>query len=202
MDSFEIQQESLVRTLDNRLVTTLEKLSEVFRIMLWDHAKKTGLSPIQIQILVFIRQHKEPLRRVAHLAREFNMTKATISDAVKVLEEKGLISKSVDPDDARSQVLKLTVTGSKMAADLSSFDEPLLVQIRKMDPETKVEYYESTLTLIQQLVNAGTLNQQRMCYSCMYFEPGKEVSKCSFLKLELGRGELKNDCAVFAGIKK
>ena len=191
-----------MRTLDNRLVTTLEKLSEVFRIMLWDHAKKTGLSPIQIQILVFIRQHKEPLRRVAHLAREFNMTKATISDAVKVLEEKGLISKSVDPDDARSQVLKLTVTGSKMAADLSSFDEPLLVQIRKMDPETKVEYYESTLTLIQQLVNAGTLNQQRMCYSCMYFEPGKEVSKYSFLKLELGRGELKNDCAVFAGIKK
>jgi DNA-binding MarR family transcriptional regulator len=74
-----------------RIVAALERLSEAFRVLLWNEAKILNISPIQIQILVFLKFHALEKCKVSYLAQEFNMTKATISDAVKVMLQKGLI---------------------------------------------------------------------------------------------------------------
>jgi DNA-binding MarR family transcriptional regulator len=190
-------QSQPVKNIDARLITALGKIAEVFRIMLWDQAKETGLSPIQIQILLFIRHHKEHLRRVVHVAHEFNLTKATISDSVKTLEDKGLITKIPDPQDARSQILKLTIKGNKLAMELSKFAEPLMTQIKNLDTDSKSDYYHSTLLILNGLVKEGLINQQRMCFSCSYYEPGKNGGFCTFLKTNLSPGELKIDCPAY-----
>ena len=66
--------------LASRIVAGMERIAESYRVLLWDYAKTTGLSPIQIQMLIFMRYHAEEWCNVSALAREFNMTKPTISD--------------------------------------------------------------------------------------------------------------------------
>jgi len=73
--------------LDYKIVAGLEQLSQVFRILLWEKAKEHSLSPIQIQLLIFIRHHSADKTTISYLAQELNFTKPTISDAIKVLEE-------------------------------------------------------------------------------------------------------------------
>jgi len=78
--------------LDSKIVAGLERLSQVFRILLWEKAKEYSLSPIQIQLMIFIQHHSQDKTTISYLAQEFNFTKPTISDAVKVLEQKKLIN--------------------------------------------------------------------------------------------------------------
>jgi len=77
--------------LSGKIVIGLERISEVIKVLLWEKAKDLCLSPIQI--LIFVAYHKSAYCNVSHLAKEFNITKATISDAIKTLLKKELILK-------------------------------------------------------------------------------------------------------------
>ena len=79
--------------IENKIIVGLERVSEAFKSLLWEKAKLHGLSPIQIQILLFIQTHRRELCSVSHLAQEFEVTKPTVSDAVRVLDKKGLVEK-------------------------------------------------------------------------------------------------------------
>jgi DNA-binding MarR family transcriptional regulator len=74
--------------IESKIVVALERISEAFKVSLWNENKKYGLSPIQLQILTFLLFHSQELRTISHLAIEFNSTKASISDSVKTLETK------------------------------------------------------------------------------------------------------------------
>ena len=74
--------------IDSKIIAGLERISRVFRLLLWDIAKDENLSPIQIQFLIFLLYNKPSRRRITDIANEFNLTKATVSDAISSLEEK------------------------------------------------------------------------------------------------------------------
>ena len=80
--SFNLNEQN--QKIESRIVVALERISEAFRVLLWNESKENSLSPIQIQILIFIYFHSLAKCKVGYLADEFNMTKATISDSVKV----------------------------------------------------------------------------------------------------------------------
>ena len=86
--SFNLNEQN--QKIESRIVVALERISEAFRVLLWNESKENSLSPIQIQILIFIYFHSTEKCKVGYLADEFNMTKATISDSVKVLLSKEL----------------------------------------------------------------------------------------------------------------
>lgn len=109
--SFNLSEQN--QKVESRIVVALERISEAFRVLLWNESKENSLSPIQIQILIFIYFHTPEFNKVSYLAEEFNMTKATISDSVKVLLAKKLVSKETDTTDTRSYSLSLTTEGKK-----------------------------------------------------------------------------------------
>ena len=43
--------------LNSKIIAGLERISEAFKALLWEKAKILRLSPIQIQILIFIKFH-------------------------------------------------------------------------------------------------------------------------------------------------
>jgi len=94
--------------LSGKVALGLERLSEAYRHLLGLEAAKTGLSPIQIRILIFISYHSETLCTVTDIAHEFNLTKPTISDAVKTLETKNLVHKTPSARDSRSFQIAIT----------------------------------------------------------------------------------------------
>src|SRR5690606_32595860 len=71
--------------INGKIIAALERISQAFRVLLWEESKEFALSPIQVQVLIFLLHHSEQKRKVSYLAEEFNMTKATISDTVKTL---------------------------------------------------------------------------------------------------------------------
>jgi DNA-binding MarR family transcriptional regulator len=157
--------------IENSLLTTkiafsLEKIMQVQRILLWEIAKKEKLSPIQIQILIFLDTHNELIRTVSALADEFDLTKATISDAVSSLVSKKIIKKVAIKHDRRSHTLELTPTGKKLLNKISTWPDILNRNIDSF-PEKEKEQVLSFLTeLIKSLFNQKIISTARMCLTC------------------------------------
>ena len=65
----------------SKIIAALERISQAFRVLLWNESKAFSLSPIQVQVLNFLLQHSGEKRKISYLAGEFNLTKPTISDS-------------------------------------------------------------------------------------------------------------------------
>ncbi|MFH6605076.1 MarR family winged helix-turn-helix transcriptional regulator [Maribacter algicola] len=169
----------------------------MFKVLLWEKAKLVGLSPIQIQILIFIAFHKQELCNVSHLAKEFNVTKPTISDAVKVLDKKGMVSKDFSNSDSRSYSLELTEMGKKLVTETNDFAKPLKKQIDKFDESELGSLFDTMSQLIYQLNRSGILTVQRTCYGCTFYQKNGRTDYCNLLEKELKTTEIRLDCPEF-----
>ena len=174
------------KNISSKIVAGLERISEVFKILLWEKAKLLGLSPIQIQILIFIAFHKPQLCKVSQLALEFNLTKATISDAIRVLNKKGLIEKDFSSPDSRSYSIFLSDLGREIVNQTSDFSK------------VELEGLFATLSdLIYKLNQKGILSVQRSCYGCRFFQKKSEENFCNLLQRRLLSNDIRLDCPEF-----
>ena len=181
----------------SKIVVGLERISEAFRALLWEYAKTIGLSPIQIQILIFVAYHKENLCTVSHLAKEFNLTKPTISDAVKALEKKGMISKHKTLIDSRSYFIALTADGKKTVSATEHFANPIRTQVAQFDQEKQESLLSTINTLIYKLNRTGILSVQRTCFGCKFYQKNKEDHYCNLIKTTLSDKDIRLDCPEF-----
>jgi len=184
---------------DGKIVASLERLSQVFRLLLREEAQKRGLSPIQAQFLVHLLFHDVELRRVGRLAEEFGLTRATVSDAVGSLEEKGLIQRDPWPEDRRVVTLHLTPAGEKLAAELSTWDNIVKEHLTASSPEEKEVVMRFLMRLIASLQEAGAITVARMCVTCRFFRwdahPGSDSPHhCALLDAPLAGSDLRVDC--------
>lgn len=183
--------------ISSKIVAGLERISEVFRVLLWEKAKQIGLSPIQIQLLIFIAYHKVTLCNVSKLAKEFNLTKPTVSDAVKALERKGLISKDYATSDNRSYTIHLSAKGQEIVSETNSFANPIHKQLLQIPPN-KLEAVYSTLTqLIYNLNQSGILSVQRTCFGCKFYTNKNNTHYCNLLEEKLHTNAIRLDCPEF-----
>jgi DNA-binding MarR family transcriptional regulator len=182
--------------IDSRIVAAMERVSQAFRVLLWNESKELSLSPIQIQILIFLMFHSEEKRKVSYLAEEFNMTKATISDSIKVLEQKKFIRKEYELHDTRSYVIYLTTKGLELAKRTAAFTNQIQVPITRLNAEDKENLLISLMGIIQHLNKTGVITIQRMCKTCAHFAPGSGKTQhfCNLLNQQLLDTDLRIDC--------
>lgn len=180
----------------SKIVFALERLSQVFKVNLWRENKKYGLSPLQLQILLFLHFQNDESKNVSQLALEFNITKATISEAVKTLEQKAYLVKKRNPDDARNIMLQLTPKGKAIVPELSLFANELRRYVLDFDEEIQETLLVTLLELINQLQENQHISMQRMCFSCRYFVKQDDISPyyCNFLNKPLKEVELRINC--------
>ncbi|WP_298758751.1 MarR family winged helix-turn-helix transcriptional regulator [uncultured Psychroserpens sp.] len=185
------------KDLSSKIVTGLERISEVFKILLWEKSKVVGLSPIQIQILVFIAFHKEQLCNVSHLAKEFNVTKPTVSDAIKILDKKGLIIKDYSSSDSRRYTIQLSATGKTMISEIHDFANPLKSQLDHFNQPELESLFETISELIYKLNRTGVLTVQRTCFGCQFYQKNETSDYCRLLEKELLSKDIRLDCPEF-----
>lgn len=183
--------------LDNKIVAGLERLSQVFRILLWEKAKEHSLSPIQIQLLIFIRHHSTDKTTISYLAQEFNFTKPTISDAIKVLEQKQFIKKITDSTDTRSYTIQLTVKGKKIVSETENFANPLADIITQSTTANKLVLWENIASLIIQLNKLKVISIQRTCFNCKHYSIKSSTPFCNLLGQKLQTRDIRIDCEEF-----
>ena len=184
--------------LHSKVIVGLERISEAFKTLLWSKAKAHGISPIQIQILLFLSQHKQEFGTVSHLAQEFDVSKPTISDATRVLANKNLISKDHSSPDSRSFFFFPTPKGQKLIKDLVEFSEPIDQSLKSLDNEQLEQLFASLSKLIYQLNRQGIIQVQRTCFACKYYSfNNKEEHHCGLLKRKLLSTDIRLDCPEF-----
>lgn len=184
-------------SLDSKIVAGLERLSQVFRILLWEKAKEYSLSPIQIQLLIFIQHHTKDKTTISYLAQEFNFTKPTISDAIKVLEQKKLIKKNIDNKDTRSYSIQLTIEGKKVVSETENYANPLTEIIAKSSEKDKVVLWQNISTLIIKLNKLEVISVQRTCFNCKYYATKNKIHFCNLLNQRLDTKDIRIDCVEF-----
>lgn len=180
-----------------KIVVGLERISEAFKVLLWEKAKLFGLSPIQIQILIFISYHKSDFCKVSHLAREFNLTKPTISDAIRVLVKKGLVTKDLSDTDSRSYSIGLSNSGKTVLSETKNFANPIKDQLNGIEQIDLENLFMTLSKLIYKLNQNGILTVQRICYGCQFYNKTGNRDYCSLLNKELLKIEIRLDCPEF-----
>ncbi|WP_262494593.1 MarR family winged helix-turn-helix transcriptional regulator [Flavobacterium aurantiibacter] len=169
----------------------------MFRILLWNKAKEHSLSPIQIQLLIFIQHHSVDKTTISYLAQEFNFTKPTISDAIKVLEQKKLIKKFTDSNDTRSYTIQLTTAGKKIVAETENFANPLTTIIAKTSETEKMVLWQNISSLIIQLNKLEIISVQRTCFNCKHYANKNKTHFCGLLNQKLETQDIRIDCGEF-----
>ncbi|MFD6888259.1 MarR family winged helix-turn-helix transcriptional regulator [Streptomyces sp. NPDC059957] len=90
--------------LDRRLASALERAGHALRTLIWTQATAHGLSPIQVQLLLRLWVDPPERRRVGTLPAEFDLSAATVSEALAALRRKGLVEEQPVPGDKRGHV--------------------------------------------------------------------------------------------------
>lgn len=190
--SFSLSKQN--QKVESRIVVALERITEAFRVLLWNESKDNSLSPIQIQILIFLLFHSREKCKISYLADEFNMTKATISDSVRVLLSKKFVIKESNLRDTRSYIISLTQDGKKVAEKASFFATSIEKPIENLTKDQKNVLLNALLKLIYELNKSGIITMQRMCFTCSYYEVRNDIHYCNLLKTNLAENEIRMDC--------
>jgi DNA-binding MarR family transcriptional regulator len=137
--------------------------------------------------------------RVSSLAQEFDLTQATVSDAIKVLTRKGLTTKKPSQLDGRAFTLKLTSSGKRLAIKLSGWQAGITEQIKGMLPDRKESTIIFLTDLIALLQRGGIISTARMCISCSFFRrdayPGSErPHHCALTGRSIADSGVEIDC--------
>lgn len=182
----------------NKIVAGLERLSHVFKVLLWEKAKEHGLSPVQIQIMIFVEYHSNEKNTVSYLAKEFSITKPTVSDAVKILEQKKLLEKVTDAADSRSYSLHLTESGKKIVAEAEDFANPVDRYVNGISIADQEVLWAAISGLITTLNHEGIIKVQRACKNCRHLTINDGNYFCGLLKQTLAVQDLRIDCQEFS----
>ncbi len=184
------------KSTESKIVASLERIAQAFRVLLWQESKEHSLTPIQVQVIIFLRFHADEKCKVSYLAEEFNMTKATISDTIKTLEQKLLITKDFEQHDNRSYIIQLTAKGKETADKTALFSKEIFKPVNKLSPDEKENLLLSLLSIIKELNQAGVITIQRMCLTCNHYEYSEKGQKhfCRLLNQYLKSSDLRIDC--------
>ncbi|MEM8933254.1 MAG: MarR family winged helix-turn-helix transcriptional regulator [Acidobacteriota bacterium] len=184
-------------SIEIRIATGLERLAQALRSHAWNDALPRGLTPTQGRILAFLADR--PGTRLAELAEEIGVRPATASDAVRVLETKGLVAKSRHPEDRRALQLGLTPAGREVSTATSRWPELLADATVDLTDDEKVVLLGAVVRMIRQLQERGQIPIARMCPSCVFFRPRAHADParphhCAFVDAPLGDVDLRVDC--------
>lgn len=181
-------------SVNQKIINGLERISKAFRVLLWEESKLYKISPIQIQLLIFCASHRKEDLKVSFLATEFDLTKATISDSIKVLLKKELLSKTANVKDSRSFTVQLTNKGKEIVEKTSDFTTVLNESIDFLSESEKGDFLKHLMQLIYQLNQKDVISTQRMCLTCFHYKKEGNNHYCNLIKKQLKNTELRIDC--------
>ncbi len=156
--------------MDQKFVAALKRVSQVVRTLAWNTGQLLGLNPIQVQILLFLLHHGQQNNKISSLAKEFTITKASMSETVSALERKNLVHKRYAASDVRNFKIELTSEGRQTAETAALYAHDLFSTVSKLPLYHKHQLYSILGDIIFDLHTSGVITVQRMCYTCKYYE--------------------------------
>jgi DNA-binding MarR family transcriptional regulator len=155
----------------------LERLARLLRQA--GHAK--GLNPVQWEALRYLARCNALSNSPGAMARFLSTTKGTVSQTIKALEKKGLISKQVDPKDSRGVLLCLTDAGRQRLED----DDQQVVKadIAELPDKTRRRFDRALDALVEQARLRQNEPSFGTCLSCRYYREATSTTAAHCMKV-------------------
>lgn len=181
-----------------KVAAALERIGQALRVLAQREAYDCGLSPIQLQLLLRVAVDPPERRRPGVLAREFDVSPASLSESIAALERKGLLERRRVGEDRRGFSLALTASGEQLARRLEPIAEPLEDAVATLPSAEQVALVSSLYRVIAELQGRDVVTVARMCVSCRHFRPdahaGERPHHCALLDTALAERSLRIDC--------
>jgi DNA-binding MarR family transcriptional regulator len=182
--------------LSSRIAAGLHKIGLAMKQQAWQQANDAGLSATQGQILAAVATHG-PLTG-SELSQRLGVTLPTVSDSVRVLVEKSLLTKSPDPRHPRASLLTLTSEGAKLGARARSWPEFLAGALTDLTAEEQRAFFSGVVKMIRSLQDQGLIPIGEMCMTCTHFRPhvrsGASPHHCAMVDAPLADDQVRLDC--------
>ena len=190
------------QNLATRTTAALDKISNVFKALLWESQKQDGLSPLQQKLLIFIAYHELKRNTVSNLVEEFSLTKATVSECIKALINRKWIEKTLDLKDNRRFYLQLTEKGTEKVNSLADFSTPVQKALSRQNPEQLKELYSGLYELLGHLEKKDVTTVKRSCMHCKAYRSGElNYAFCMELRTQLPPENRRIDCPEYISKK-
>lgn len=179
-----------------RIAAALHKIGLAIKQQTWQQANEEGLSATQGQILTAIATHGELTG--SELSERLGVTLPTVSDSVRVLVEKSLLSKAPDPRHPRASLLSLTKKGTQLAGRARAWPEYMASAVSDLSKEEQRVFLSAAVKVLRTLQEQGLIPVAGMCVTCVNFRPnvrsGPQPHHCALLDAPLGNEQLQVDC--------
>jgi DNA-binding MarR family transcriptional regulator len=187
------------RPLNERVITGLSKISLALKTQAWKGATERRLSPTQGQILTLLARNPAQGQRLNDLAEALAVTAATTSDAVKSLEQKGLVIKTRSSENARALSITLTDAGRKEASRTAEWPDFLLEAVSTLSDGEQTVLLKALVKMLANLQDRGQIPVSKMCVTCQFFQANTHSSlekphHCDFVDAAFGDASLRLEC--------
>ncbi|MDW7981549.1 MAG: MarR family transcriptional regulator [Thermomicrobium sp.] len=182
-----------------RVAMALLRLSHAVKAISSDEVKGLGLTPMQAQVLLWIRYTKPFLTSVGRLAQALGVTHVTAIGIIDALEREGLLVREASRSDRRVTLLRLTSAGEAAVQRLERFGHTLEEALAEMDENELATLERGLGAVVWSLRAAGLLQVAEACRGCTYFRenvaPGtSEPHRCDLIERFLSEQEARLAC--------
>lgn len=185
--------------LPHRLASALSKVSVSLKRRLWRDAASRQISPLQAQILAFLRQRPTHGATVTDITRMLGVTMPTASDVIAVLVRRGLLRKIRTEADGRVFNVMLTARGRRRAEQVMGWPDFLLWAAELLPAEEQESLLRTLVKLIKSIQERGEIPLARMCVTCTHFRPNIHADPhrphhCALVDAPFGDRLIRIDC--------
>lgn len=185
--------------LQRKLAQGLSKIALAIRHGQQAAAGPRGLSPTQAQILAVVAVNAPDGATLRWIADWLGVTAPTASDAVRALEEKGLVTKQRGRVDRRSVQVVPTPAGDEEVRRIGLVPGILLEAVDELEPDEQSALLRLLVKLIRALQQRGQIPVARMCVTCQHFRPNVHTDRqaphhCAYVDAAFGDRQHMIDC--------
>lgn len=171
----------------------VERLGELMKVSTRQLGAEFGLQPVQLEVLHYLTLCNRYSDNVMAVAEYLGQTKGTISQTVKVLEQKGFIEKVPDSKDKRASHLQVTDKGRELITDKLP-DRQFQQAIAALSDNKQETLLLSLNDLVSALIQSNKINTFGVCKTCKYNVRREEKYHCTLLNVELKSPEVEKLC--------
>ena len=162
------------------LHTAFERLTSLFRTSLREVATAHKLKLVQLETLVYLSMANRYSDTPVAVAEYFQITKGTVSQTIKVLEERDLINKIADRKDGRILHCRLTPRAKKIVKEANP--APLF---RVLDESLQSESAALLRRILHTLQFENDMKTFGQCRTCRLFQPEGKKGHCGLTQESL-----------------
>ena len=182
--------------MNNELFNLIERIANLLRQETRSQGQRLGLQPVQQEALYYLSTCNRYSDTTLAVTEFLGLTKGTVSQSLKVLENKALITRERDKHDKRITHLKVTAVGKDFLATTCP-PKQFTESVRELTERQQ----QDTATLLYQILNNYQKGTGRtafgVCKNCKFNQQTDNGIVCGLTKETLSVSDTQLICKEY-----